>query len=165
MTRIIFEAYMQSNYLIPTVLSATRVASIVQNEQEIITETLIDNIFINHSMKCLSGLIETSITDHYSVYITIPEIDPSIIKPSTIQYRLINYKSKQTFNSYLTYFKMYDVLNIQTTQLAYAEFYRIFNLSYEKSFPIKTKTITQKEKSYPWITESHLSDMKERQIM
>ena len=35
-------------------------------------------------------------------------------------------------------------------------------MSYEKSFPIKAKTITQKEKSHPWITELHLSDMRER---
>ena len=35
-------------------------------------------------------------------------------------------------------------------------------MSYDKSFPVKTKTITQKQKSYPWITELHLSDMRER---
>ena len=35
-------------------------------------------------------------------------------------------------------------------------------MSYEKSFPIKAKTITQKEKSHPWITDLHLSDMRER---
>ena len=66
-----FEACMQSNYLIPTILSATRVANTNQNGQEIISESLIDNIFINNNMKCSSGIIETSITDHYSVYITI----------------------------------------------------------------------------------------------
>ena len=41
-----FETCMQSNYLIASILSATRVASIAQNGQEIITETLIDNIYI-----------------------------------------------------------------------------------------------------------------------
>ena len=55
-----FEACMQSNYLIPTILSPTRVETIIQNEQEVVTESLIDNIFINHNMKCLSGIIETS---------------------------------------------------------------------------------------------------------
>ena len=157
-----FEACMQSNYLIPTILSATRVANTNQNGQEIISESLIDNIFINHNLKCSSGIIETSITDHYSVYITIPEIDHSNIKPTTIKYRLINYKSQRTFNNYLTYFNIYDILNFQSAQLAYVEFSKIFNMSYDKSFPLKTKTITHKEKSYPWITESHLNDMKER---
>ena len=121
-----FEACMQSNYLIPTILSPTRVATIIQNEQEVVTESLIDNIFINHNMKCLSGIIETSITDHYSVYISIPEIDSPNNNPTTIQYRSINYKSQRTFNSYLTHFNICDILNIQSAQLAYAEFSKIF---------------------------------------
>ena len=54
-----FETCMQSNYLMPTILSATRVASFNHNGEDIITESLIDNIFINHNMKCSSGLIET----------------------------------------------------------------------------------------------------------
>ena len=83
-----FEACMQSNYLIPTILSPTRVATIIQNEQEVVTESLIDNIFINHNMKCLSGIIETSITDHYSVYISIPEIESPNNNPTTIQYSI-----------------------------------------------------------------------------
>ena len=153
---------MQSNYLVPTILSATRVANITQNGQEIITESLIDNIFTNHHLKCISGIIETSITDHYSVYIKIPEIDKSTEKPTKIQYRLINNKSQRTFNNYLTFFKIHNILNIQSAKLAFEEFFNIFNLSYEKSFPLKTKTITQKEKTYPWITESHLTDMRER---
>ena len=128
-------------------MSATRVASITQNGQEIITETLIDNIFTNHHMECLSGLIETSITDHYSVYIKVPEIDQFNESPITIQYRLINDKSQRTFNNYLTYFKIHDILSIHSAKLAFEEFYNIFNLSYEKSFPLKNKTITQKEKS------------------
>ena len=157
-----FESCMQSNYLVPTILSATRVANITLNGQEIITESLIDNIFTNHHMKCLSGIIETSITDHYSIYIKVPEIDQSNELPTTIQYRPINNKSQRTFNNYLTFFKIHDVLNIQSAKLAFENFYNIFNLAYEKSFPLKTKTITQKEKSYPWITESHLTDMRER---
>ena len=113
-------------------------------------------------MECLSGLIETSITDHYSVYIKVPEIDQFNESPITIQYRLINDKSQRTFNNYLTYFKIHDILSIHSAKLAFEEFYNIFNLSYEKSFPLKNKTITQKEKSYAWITESHLNDMRER---
>ncbi|CAL4077670.1 unnamed protein product, partial [Meganyctiphanes norvegica] len=39
---------------------ATRVASKIQNDQEIISETLIDNIFINHNMHYQSGIIESN---------------------------------------------------------------------------------------------------------
>ena len=157
-----FEACIQSNYLMPTILSPTRVASFTQNGQEVFTKTLIDNIFLNHNIKCLSGVIETSITDHYSVYVKVPELNKSYDIPTTIKYRLINSKSQRTFNNYLCYFKINDVLNIHSAELAYAKFYNIFSNCYEKSFPIKTKTITQKGKSYPWISDSHLNDMKER---
>ena len=61
----------------PTILSATRVATKVLNNQTVTSETLIDNIIINYDMVYQSGIIETSITDHYSIYIIIPEIKKS----------------------------------------------------------------------------------------
>ena len=64
-----FELSLQSNYLIPTILSATRVEIKIKNNQEVLSATLIDNILINYDMKYQSGIIETSITDHYSIYI------------------------------------------------------------------------------------------------
>ena len=69
-----FELCLQTNYLMPTILSATRVATKVINNQTVTSETLIDNIIINYDMEYQSGIIETSITDHYSIYIIIPEI-------------------------------------------------------------------------------------------
>ena len=69
-----FELSLQSNYLIPTILSATRVETKIKNNEEVLSETLIDNIIINYNMKYQSGIIDTTITDHYSIYIIIPEI-------------------------------------------------------------------------------------------
>ena len=57
-----FKMCLQSNYLMPTIFSPTRVASRIVNEQVITSETLIDNIFINHNIQYQSGIIETSIT-------------------------------------------------------------------------------------------------------
>lgn len=90
-----FEICMQSNYSTPTIMSATRICSNIQDGIETITETLIDNIFINHNMKYASGLIEISITDHYAVYIFVPGLNVSNTPSTTIQYRSINYKSTQ----------------------------------------------------------------------
>ena len=55
----------------PSIYSATRVASRIVNNQEVTTKSLIDNIMINYDMEYQSGIIETSITDHYSIYIII----------------------------------------------------------------------------------------------
>ena len=48
-------------------------ASKITNNQEVLTKTLIGNIMINYNMKNQSGIIETGITDHYSIYLIVPE--------------------------------------------------------------------------------------------
>ena len=157
------EICMQSNYLIPTIHAPTRVALITnQNDEDILTETLIDNIFINYNMKHMSGVIETSITDHYSIYVIIPDIEIPNIKPAIIRYRLINERTQRTFNSYLNFFNINEVLNEYSAEPAFTKFMSIFQNSYERSFPIKIKVISHKDESHPWITESHLNAMKER---
>ena len=110
----------------------------------------------------MSGIIETSITDHYSVYMIIPDIKISNNQSTNIKYRLINDKTQRTFNCYLNHFGINNVLNDYLAESAFTKFLSIFQNSYEKSFPIKTKIISQKDESHPWITESHLKDMKER---
>ena len=106
-----FELCLQSNYLIPTILNATRVASKIVNNQEVISKTLIDNIMINYNMKYQSGIIETSITDHYSTYLIVPEFKKTINEPNTFQFRLNNYNCQRKFNFYLNHFGIMEVLN------------------------------------------------------
>ena len=118
-----FEICLQSNYLIPTILSATRVASKIQNDQEIISETLIDNIFINHNMNYQSGIIESSITDHYSIYIIIPEINKTEIEANTVKYRLINNSRLRTFHCYLNQLQINQVFDNHHAESAYSQFY------------------------------------------
>ena len=156
------EICLQSNYLIPTILNSTRVASKITNNQEVITKTLIDNIMINYNMKYQSGIIETSITDHYSIYLIVPEFKKTINEPNTFQYRLNNYNCQRKFNFYLKHFGINDVLNNQIAESAYEQFYKIFQDSYDKSFPIKTKTITIKNIQKPWVTETLISKIKRR---
>ena len=62
----------------------------------------------------------------------------------------------------MNHFGINNVLNDYLAESAFTKFLSIFQNSYEKSFPIKTKIISQKDESHPWITESHLKDMKER---
>ena len=41
-----FRTMLQSNYLVPTILEPTRVASVNRNGETIVSETLIDNILL-----------------------------------------------------------------------------------------------------------------------
>ena len=55
-----------------------------------------------------------------------------------------------------------DVLNNHIAESAYKQFYDIFQDSYDKSFPIKTKPITIKDINKPWVTETLISKIKRR---
>ena len=146
----------------PTILSATRVASKMQNNQEIISKTLIDNIIINCNMKYQAGIIETSITDHYSIYLIVPEIKKIANEPNTFQYRLNNYNCQRKFNFYLNHYGIMNVLENHIAESAYDQFYNIFQDAYDKSFPIKTKSITIKDIKKPWVNETLISKIKRR---
>ena len=70
-------------------------------------------------MKYQSGIIETSITDHYSIYLIVPEFKKTINEPNTFQYRLNNYNCQRKFNFYLKHFGINDVLNNQIAESAF----------------------------------------------
>ena len=61
---------MQSNCLYPTILSPTRVATVLRDGQYVITKSLIDNIYLNTQKPAQSGTLEISITDHYAVFVS-----------------------------------------------------------------------------------------------
>ena len=158
-----FELCLQSNYLMPTISSATRVATKIINNQEVTSETLIDNIMINYNMEYQSGIIETSITDHYSIYIIIPEIKKIINGPNEIQYRLYNDGCQRKFNFYLHHYGITDVMDMYNAESAFDQFDQIFEDTYNKSFPIKTKTITTKRLQKPWVTDALIDKVNERE--
>ena len=158
-----FKMCLQSNYLMPTIFSPTRVASRIVNGQLTTSETLIDNIFINHNIQCQSGIIETSITDHYSIYISIPEIRKTVrMEPITKQYRVINNMSQRKFNHLLVHSGILDVLHINSGSIAFTQFLNIFQNTYNEAFPLKTKIVTHKDEQKPWVTEILINRMKIR---
>ena len=158
-----FEHCLQSNYLIPTILEATRIATKTQQDGQVVTtETLIDNVIIKANMKHHSGLIESMITDHYPIYTSIPEITlNSPDAPKTIQYRVVNDATKRNFKYALTN----TLFNLSTNDDAkdiFSQFNKTFTDLYDKHFPIKEKTLTSKAESKPWITEVLINRMEIR---
>ena len=156
-----FQICLQSNYLIPTILSPTRVATKMQNGQQITTETLIDNIFTNH-LNYHSGVIESSITDHYSIYISISGVTKPCMETNSIEYRIINDAKTRTFHSYLHHMGISEIYEDDNAKSATGQFFNIMQHSYEKSFPIKEKTITDKKNKKPWVSDELLKDMEAR---
>ena len=89
-----FQNTLISNNLFPTILEPTRVASILRNGEYVTTESLIDNIFINTQLDFKSGLINSTISDHFPVFISIHHDTSQQIE----EYKSIKYRTFDDFN-------------------------------------------------------------------
>ena len=83
-------------------------------------------------MNYQSGIIESSITDHYSIYIIIPEINKTEIEANTVKYRLINNSRLRTLHCYLNQLQINQVFDNHHAESAYLQFYNILESSYNK---------------------------------
>ena len=91
---------MMSTNRFPTILEATRVSNTERNGETILTETLIDNFFIDTQASSFykSGLIYSTITDHYPVFLSIPgSTIQENEKYMVIKFRLIDEYSIRKF--------------------------------------------------------------------
>ena len=89
-----FYICLQFNHLLLTIQAPTRVAtkSLRDGDKEKTSKTLIDNILMKANIRHNSGLVESSISDHYPIFISVSEIvkrENENIILQTIQYRLI----------------------------------------------------------------------------
>ena len=160
-----FQNMLQCNYLAPTILEATRVASVTRNDEIQLTETLIDNIFINRSTDFKFGLLYSSITDHYPVFTTILYGSPNTkndTAPNTTEIRLIDDFKIRKFKSALKLSFLSSLHNIDNAQQAFTHFFEIFNSLYDKYFPIVTKLVKEKSLLKPWVSENLVRRIKIR---
>ena len=158
-----FELCLQSNYLVPTIFSPTRVEFKDLKDEDTSTETLIDNIFINNNINYHSGIIETDISDHYSIFIIVPDISvDSQTESDKISYRLINELRKRKFNHDLYNSGILQVLTNNDAKSAFEHFYKTFDSEYDQSFPIKSKIPTHKDILKPWIDDTAIKRIKIR---
>ena len=141
-----FRNIMQSNSLFPTILEPTRVATVIREGQNVVTESLIDNIYVNDSLTYSAGVIFSDISDHYPVFISIPCSSANVNTDTfEVKYRLIDDFRIRKFNSAILYNSVIQsVIYIQSAEKAFTSFFTTFNQLYEKYFPIITKMLTKK---------------------
>ena len=153
---------MQANSLFPTILTPTRVASVLRDGNFITTKTLIDNIFLNSQNQFKSGTIEASITDHYPIFTSLT--DCKIPQPNDepiIEYRLINDATLRKFKYALeNNTELNELYQENIGQTAFSKFLNIFNKLYDHYFPIKQLKLTRKGVHKPWISLSLITRMK-----
>ena len=149
-----FRNCMQANSLFPTILEATRVANVLRNGNNQVTQTLIDNIFINDKLNHKSGLIYSSISDHYPIFLSICNESLNFQdNTKLIHYRLIDDVRIRKFKSALHISFINSISTLNNASEAFSKFYLTFNELYDKYFPIVSKVATKKAILHPWITE------------
>ena len=156
-----FKNILQSNSLFPTILEPTRVATVLRDGNYQVTKTLIDNFFINNRLNHKSGIIYSSISDHYPIFLSIinENIEPHD-KLQEIKFRLIDEFRIRKFKSVLINSFKKSVKHIENAPEAFSKFILIFDQLYNKHFPIVTKTITRKSIQKPWVTDALVRKIK-----
>ena len=152
-----------SNNLFPTILEPTQIASILRNGEYVVTESLIDNIFINTQLEFQSGLINSTISDHFPVFISIQHnTNVQTNECRTMKYRTFDDFSIKKFNFALSYSLNSLLEGINDPQTAYTRFHKLIDELYNKYFPIKTKQLSKKSQFKPWINEILINRIKIR---
>ena len=156
---------MMSNNLIPTILEPTRVSNVIRDGKNTLVESLIDNIFINtqSSLVNKSGLIQSSISDHYPVFLSMK----SNSKFQKEDVKIIKYRSIDDFS--IRKFKVALKNSFQSifsqsldAPSVFKAFYSQFQVLYDKYFPIKTKIFSRKSLLKPWVSPSLVKRIKIR---
>ena len=149
-----FQNCMQANSLFPTILEPTRIATVLRNGTYHTTKTLIDNIFINDKHDHKSGIIYSSISDHFPIFISLSNINFNFHdNTKKVSFRLIDNVRIRKFNSAIKNSFMEIILEVDTAAEAFTKFLSLFDLLYDKYFPIVTKLVPRKSLLKPWITD------------
>lgn len=136
-----------SHHFMPVISLPTRVTNN--------TSSLIDHIWVNSLAPCSSGVIPVAISDHYPIFISLPNVFEDPEQFVTCRYRMFsdvnidNYRTK--LEEFLTNFYFLNDLDLQTKCKIFCNcLYSIFN----ECFPIKSKRASVKRLSCPWLSRS-----------
>ena len=128
------------------------------------TCSLIDNVFVSNCNNIVSGLLCTDISDHLPIFIMYHNyFDVNVSsKLTTIRSRCVNsYTLNQLYNTMLNE----NLIDYHSTNLD--EHIELLHSKLLQNFysccPIKTKTISPKDKLKPWIDSNLKILMKRRQ--
>lgn len=157
-TQLFFNT-MQSYSFLPLISKPSRIADN--------SATLIDNIFITNPVDYISGIIISSISDHYPVFLIYKSLLTTTNKSSQISfsYRKINNYTLSLFHDSILNHDYSYLMSCTDVNAAVLNLDSILYCYFDKCCPIVHKTKSPKSILKPWIDRSLLSDIKKRQNM
>ena len=142
--------------MIPTITKPTR---LTDN-----SASLIDNIFLPNIRDAHAGILTFDISDHFPVFVFYGGLQNfSKNKTERAKYRLINDSTLANFKNKLSALSFNEIINSEDPNDAFNKFDAIFSEEYELSFPIRSRKITNKDKSKPWISGNLLNLVRRKQ--
>ena len=144
------------NYL-PLITRPTRFAE----GNQIASPSLLDHIYVNFTSPLVAGILHHKITDHLPIYLHLntPNISSTL---HTINFRVFSEYSKQMFTRALTNVFWEELLIHENVNDNFDVFFQTFENLYDTHFPIKTKKVTHKRVSNPWITSGILTSIRNK---
>ena len=114
--------------------------------------TIIDHIWINFDVEndCCSNIIFTGITDHFPVYLKLPNTDA--VTSKSITYRSSGVDCDNAFKQRLESTDFSHVIDTNDVNSAFTQFNTIIFDLYNDCYPFVTRTIKLNKSTNPWMT-------------
>jgi hypothetical protein len=144
--------------LLPLISKPTRI------DKDRDTATLIDNIFITNPHNYNSGILISDISDHLPIFVILKNIiiNEAVDRCIQIKYRLINDTTIGNLYDRLNQYDFTAIRGENDCDIAIKQLTSIVDECYKSCCPLKTKTVSPKDITKPWITANIKSEMKRR---
>ena len=149
---------MYSLSLLPIISKPTR---ITDN-----SATLIDNFFINEPCNFESGILISDISDHFQIFFNRKNFfftNSSKNVNKGVHYRLVNQNTLSSLDEMLALANFDDIINNANINEATQLLLDRINNAFKLCCPIRTKTLSPKNTTKPWISGEICANIKKRQ--
>ena len=126
---------------------------------------LIDNIFVNEPTNYTSGLILSSISDHYPVFVVFHDFFSQLDNNAnckTISFRVLDDINIRKLYDSIESLDFTDVISVDDVSVGMAMLDSIVMGYYNECCPVKTKTISYKDSLKPWIDQVVKGEIRKR---
>ena len=131
-----------------------------------ITATKIDNFFINEPCNFEYGLLISDISDHFPIFFNLKNFfctNSSKNLKKGVHYRLVNQNTLSALDEMPALTNFGDIINNHTINEAMHLYLNRINNAFKLCFPIRTKILSLKNTTKPWISCDICANIKKRQ--
>ena len=152
-------AMLNSLNFVQTINKATRFPN---GSMSMYNPSCLDHISINKITPYTAAIFFADISDHCGsgLHLKLEDTPVTANKKHKVSFRLTNDQNIANFETKISQINWNFLSTLSDVNQQFLAFYACINSIYQDCFPLKTKYISDKRKSKPWITESTLAKIK-----